>query len=259
MILPAWAQNSSTAGHPIRPIQGLRQVPCRNRRQRGGSRDRHHGRNHERHHRTPLPPPRHRRQARRRQGGRRVSLQGQSPVRRGPRGDPFHQAKVALQDAELRTASVETHDLQAPPGPGAVPEGVQPAEEGRSVLLQHEEAVRPIRQEPHRDDAAKGGLDEVPDHEHPRGGRRGGREGAEDGRLIICHSKEDWKYYSQIPIIKEMIPVIRKNAEEEISQLRTQNFALRQQFFDQAKMIVKGLDRSIGSGGRKKYRRPRSG
>lgn len=83
---------------------------------------------------------------------------------------------------------METYDVQAQEGPGGVPQGVKPAEEGRGDLLQHEEAFRTVSQEPHRDDAAQGGLDEVSGHEHLGGGRRGSREGAESGMLTMCHS-----------------------------------------------------------------------
>lgn len=69
---------------------------------------------------------------------------------------------------------------------------------------------------------------------------------------------EGWKHYHQIPLIKEVVPIFRRKAEEEVVQLRTQFFILRKQFLDKANLVVNGLDRSIRSGGRKKYRRPRS-
>lgn len=55
---------------------------------------------------------------------------------------------------------------------GGLPQGIQPAEESRSVLLGNEEAPRLIHQEPHRGDAAQRGLDENPDPENADGGER---------------------------------------------------------------------------------------
>jgi len=66
--------------------------------------------------------------------------------------------------------------------------------------------------------------------------------------------KPEWRYYSQIPILKELIPTIRRKAEEEIAKKREEFFISRKQFFDKLEIIVMGLDKSIISSGRTKYR-----
>jgi len=66
---------------------------------------------------------------------------------------------------------------------------------------------------------------------------------------------EVWKYHDKAPALRKMMPAIRARAEEEITQKRIEFFDLRQRFFDRLNLILSGLDRSIRSSGRKKYKK----
>ena len=100
---------------------------------------------------------------------------------------PISSPSPPLHHGEQGQVRLEALALQVPEGQGGVPEGVQPAEKSRGVLLKVQETVR-AGQEPHRDDAAQGGLGEDPHPEHPDRDGRANRGGSEGGGLIMCHS-----------------------------------------------------------------------
>ena len=83
---------------------------------------------------------------------------------------------------------MEAPARQVPQGSAGVPEEAQQEEEGGGVLLENEEAVRLIRQEQRRENAALVCPYGVPSDERPGGDRLGGRERAESGGLVIRHS-----------------------------------------------------------------------
>jgi hypothetical protein len=80
--------------------------------------------------------------------------------------------------------------------------------------------------------------------------------GQEDRALQwLDMQRDDWKYHSQIPTVKAQLPEIRLKAEGEIAGKRAEFMNIRYRFLDVLNLVLKGIERSIESGGRKKYRR----
>lgn len=68
---------------------------------------------------------------------------------------------------------------------------------------------------------------------------------------------KEWKHFGRIPFLKKVAPLARKKVEGSIAEKREEYIRSKQEFDDELDLILGGLNRSIESGGWRRYRRAR--
>jgi hypothetical protein len=79
----------------------------------------------------------------------------------------------------------------------------------------------------------------------------------EVGKYLDMQGKE-WRHYGQVPLLRQLAPKVRAEVECRITREREEFDASKQKFAYRLNLILSGLERSIESNGRKRYRTPRS-